>query len=53
MKLQQWAQDWFAAWQASHTGSCRTTQSYQGLLQNTILPRLGKYELAELAPLRL
>lgn len=53
MKLQQWAQDWFAAWQASHTGSCRTTQSYQGQLQNTILLRLGKYELAELAPPRL
>lgn len=53
MKLQQWAQDWFAAWQASHTDSYRTAQSYQGLLQNTILPRLGKYELAELTPLRL
>ena len=53
MKLKQWAQDWFAAWQASHTDSYRTAQSYQGLLQNTILPRLGKYELAELTPLRL
>ena len=53
MKLQQWTQDWFAAWQVSHTGSYRTTQSYQGLLQNTILPRLGKYELAELTSLRL
>lgn len=53
MKLQQWAQDWFAAWQASHTGSCRTAQSYQGLQQDTILPRLGKYELAELTSLRL
>lgn len=53
MKLQQWAQDWFAAWQASHTGSYRTMQSYQGLLQDTILPRLGKYELAELTSLRL
>lgn len=53
MKLQQWTQDWFAAWQVSHTGSCRTTQSYQGLLQDTILPRLGKYELAELTSLRL
>lgn len=28
-------------------------QSYQGLLQNTILPRLGRYELAELTPPRL
>ena len=53
MKLKQWAQDWFAAWQASHTGSYRTAQSYQGLLKNTILPRLGRYELAELTPLRL
>lgn len=53
MKLKQWAQGWFAAWQASHTDSYRTAQSYQGLLQNTILPRLGKYELAELTPLRL
>lgn len=53
MKLQQWAQDWFAAWQASHTDSSRTAQSYQGLLQNTILPRLGKYELAELTSLQL
>lgn len=53
MKLQQWAQDWFAAWQALHTNSYRTAQSYQGLLQNTILPRLGKYELAELTSLRL
>ncbi|HIZ48537.1 MAG TPA: hypothetical protein H9810_07470 [Candidatus Gemmiger excrementavium] len=53
MKLKQWAQDWFAAWQASHIDSYRTEQSYQGLLQNTILPRLGKYELAELTPLRL
>lgn len=48
MKMKQWAQDWFAAWQASHAGSYRTAQSYRGLLQNTILPRLGKYELAEL-----
>ncbi len=53
MKLKQWAQDWFAAWQASHAGSHRTAQSYQGLLQNTILPCLGRYELAELTPLRL
>lgn len=53
MKLKQWAQDWFAAWQASHAGSYRTAQSYQGLLQNTILPRLGRYELAELTPPRL
>ena len=30
MKLKQWAQDWFAAWQASHAGSHRTAQSYQG-----------------------
>ena len=51
MKLKQWAQDWFAAWQASHAGSHRTAQSYQGLLQNTILPCLGRYELAELTPL--
>lgn len=28
-------------------------KSYQGLLQNTILPRLGRYELAELTPPRL
>ncbi len=28
-------------------------KSYQGLLQNTILPRLGRYELTELTPLRL
>lgn len=53
MKLKQWAQEWFAAWQASHAGSYRTAQSYQGLLQNTILPCLGRYELAELTPLRL
>lgn len=53
MKLKQWAQDWFSAWQASHAGSYRTAQSYQGLLQNTILPRLGRYELAELTPPRL
>lgn len=53
MKLKQWAQDWFAAWQASHAGSYRTAQSYRGLLQNTILPRLGRYELAELTPPRL
>ena len=53
MKLKQWAQDWFAARQASHAGSHRTAQSYQGLLQNTILPCLGRYELAELTPLRL
>ena len=53
MKLKQWAQDWFAAWQASHAGSYRTAQSYQGLLQNTILPRLGRFELTELTPLRL
>lgn len=53
MKLKQWAQDWFAAWQASHAGSHRTAQSYQGLFQNTILPCLGRYELAELTPLRL
>ena len=53
MKLKQWAQDWFAAWQASHAGSHRTAQSYQGLLQNTILPCLGRYELAELTPARL
>lgn len=53
MKMKQWAQDWFAAWQASHAGSYRTAQSYRGLLQNTILPRLGKYELAELTPARL
>ena len=53
MKLKQWAQDWFAAWQVSHAGSHRTAQSYQGLLQNTILPCLGRYELAELTPLRL
>ena len=53
MKLKQWAQDWFAAWQASHAGSHRTAQSCQGLLQNTILPCLGRYELAELTPLRL
>ena len=45
--------DWFAAWQASHPGSHRTVQSYQGLLQNTILPRLGRFELTELTPLRL
>ena len=53
MKLKQWAQDWFAAWQASHAGSYRTAQSYQGLLQNTILPRLGRFELTELTPSRL
>ena len=53
MKMKQWAQDWFAAWQASHAGSYRTAQSYRGLLQNTILPRLGKYELAELTSPRL
>lgn len=53
MKLKQWAQDWFAAWQALHAGSYRTAQSYRGLLQNTILPRLGKYELAELTSPRL
>ena len=53
MKLKQWAQDWFSAWQASHAGSYRTAHSYQGLLQNTILPRLGRYELAELTPPRL
>ena len=53
MKLKQWAQDWFAAWQASHAGSYRTAQSYQGLLQNTILPRLGRFELTELTPPRL
>ena len=53
MKLKQWAQDWFAAWQASHTSSYRTAQSYQGLLQNTILPRLGRFELTELTPPRL
>lgn len=53
MKLKQWAQDWFTAWQASHTGSYRTAQSYRGLLQNTILPCLGRYELAELTPPRL
>lgn len=53
MKLKQWVQDWFAAWQSSHAGSYRTAQSYQGLLQNTILPRLGRYELAELTPPRL
>ena len=53
MKLKQWAQDWFAAWQASQAGSYRTAQSYQGLLQNTILPRLGRYELTELTPPRL
>ena len=28
-------------------------KSYQGLLQNTILPRLGRYELTELTPPRL
>lgn len=53
MKLKQWAQEWFASWQASHAGSYRTAQSYQGLLQNAILPRLGRYELAELTPARL
>ena len=53
MKLKQWAQDWFAAWQASHTDSYRTAQSYRGLLQNTILPRLGRYELTELTTPRL
>ena len=53
MKLKQWALDWFAAWQASHAGSHRTAQSCQGLLQNTILPRLGRFELTELTPLRL
>ena len=53
MKLKQWAQDWFAAWQASHAGSHRTAQSCQGLLQNTILPRLGRFELTELTPPRL
>lgn len=53
MKMKQWAQDWFAAWQASHAGSYRTARSYRGLLQNTILPRLGKYELAELTSPRL
>ena len=28
-------------------------KSYQGLLQNTILPRLGRFELTELTPPRL
>ena len=30
MKLKQWAQDWFAAWQASQAGSYRTAQVLSG-----------------------
>lgn len=53
VNFRQLAQDWFAAWQAAHPTSYRTAQSYEGLLQNILLPRLGKYELKELTPLRL
>lgn len=53
MKLEKLAQDWFAAWQAANPDSRRTAQSYRGLLDRAILPRLGKYELAELTTAKL
>lgn len=44
---------WFATWQKIHPTSRKTAQSYHGLANNYILPRLGHTDLTELSPQKL
>ena len=53
MKLKQWAQDWFAAWQAYQSGSYRTAQVLSGAAAEYDPESLNGFELTELTPSRL